>query len=288
VKSRFFLNIVVWQGSAIFQLFSGEDQTLLIRRNSFFVLDLGLNVLDGVRGFDLQGDGFSGQGLDEDLHTSPQPQNQVKSGLFLDIIIAQGSAIFQLFSGEDQTLLIRRNSFFVLDFGLHIFNGVRCLNFQSNSLASQGLDEDLHSSSQPQDQVKSRFFLNIVVWQGSAIFQLFSGEDQTLLIRRNSFFVLDLGLNVLDGVRGFDLQGDGFSGQGLDEDLHSSPQPQDQMQSRFFLDIVVWQCSAIFQLFSGKDQTLLIWRNSLLILDLCLDIFDGIWGFDLKGDGFTG
>merc|ERR1712029_938327 len=103
MQSRLLLNIIVAQGSAIFQLFSGENQTLLIWRNSFFVLDLGFDVLDGVGGFDLQGDGFSGQGLDEDLHSSPQPQDQVKSGLFLNIIVAQGSAIFQLFSGEDQT-----------------------------------------------------------------------------------------------------------------------------------------------------------------------------------------
>merc|ERR1719232_1018692 len=114
----------------------------------------------------------------------------------------------------------------------------------------------MHSSPQPQDQVKSGLFLNIIVTQGAAIFQLFSGENQTLLIRRDSFFVLDFGFDVLDGVRGFDLQGDGFSGQGLDEDLHSSSQPQDQVKSGLFLNIIVAQGSAIFQLFAGEDQTL--------------------------------
>merc|ERR1711982_78509 len=163
MQSRLFLNIVVTQGSAIFQLFSSEDQTLLIWRNPFLVLDFGFNVLDGVRGFDLQSDGFSGQGLDEDLHTSPQPQNQVKSGLFLNIVVAQGSAIFQLFSGEDQTLLIRRNSFFVLDLGLDVLDGVRGFDLQGDGFSGQGLDEDLHSPPQPQDQVKSGLFLNIVV-----------------------------------------------------------------------------------------------------------------------------
>jgi len=32
--------------------------------------------------------------------------------------------------------------------------------------------------------------------------------------------VLDLGLIVVDGVGGFDLEGSGFAGEGIDEDLH--------------------------------------------------------------------
>merc|ERR1712047_154957 len=124
--------------------------------------------------------------------------------------------------------------------------------------------------------MKSRLFLDIVVAQGSAIFQLFSSEDQTLLIRRDSFFVLDFGLNVFNGIGGFNLQSDGLAGQGLDKDLHSSPQPQDQMQSRLLLNIVIAQGSAIFQLFSSEDQTLLIWRDSFLILDFGFDVFDGV------------
>merc|ERR1719232_2336932 len=192
------------------------------------------------------------------MHSSSQPQDQVKSGLFLNIIVAQGSAIFQLFSSKNQTLLIRRNSFFVLDFGFDVLDGVRGFDLQSDGFAGQGLDEDLHSTAKTKNQMQSRFFLDIIIAQGSAIFQLFSGEDQTLLIWRNSFFVLDLGLDILDGVRGFDLQGDSFTGQGLDKDLHSSSQPQNQVKSRLLLNVVIAQGSAIFQLFSGEDQTLLI------------------------------
>merc|ERR1711953_780612 len=212
----------------------------------------------------------------------------MQSGLFLNIIVAQCAAIFQLFSGEDQTLLIWRNSFFVLDFGLNVFNGIGGFDLQGDGFSGQGLDEDLHSSSQPQDQMQSRFFLNIVVAQGSAIFQLFSGEDQTLLIRRNSFLILDFGFDVFDGIGGFDLQSNGFSGQGLDKDLHTAPQPQDQMQSRLLLNIVIAQGSAIFQLFSSEDQTLLIRRNSFLVLGFGLNVFNGIRGLNLKGDGLAG
>ena len=43
-----------------------------------------------------------------------------------------------------------------------------------------------------------------------------------------------------------------------------------------FLDVVVAQSTAILELFAGENQTLLIWRNSLLILDLGLDILDSV------------
>merc|ERR1712122_263236 len=120
MKSRFFLNVVVRQRTAIFELFTGENQTLLIRRDSFFVLDFGLHVLDGVRRLDLKGDGFAGQGLDKDLHSASQSQDKVKGRLLLNIVVRQSAAIFELFSGENQTLLIRRDSFLVLDLGLHV------------------------------------------------------------------------------------------------------------------------------------------------------------------------
>ena len=57
---------------------------------------------------------------------------------------------------------------------------------------------------------------------GSTIFELFASEDETLLIGRDPFFVLDFGFDVVDGVRGLDLKGNGFTRQGLDEDLHYS------------------------------------------------------------------
>ncbi len=31
---------------------------------------------------------------------------------------------------------------------------------------------------------------------------------------------LDLALDIVDGIRGFDLEGDGLAREGLDEDLH--------------------------------------------------------------------
>merc|ERR550534_121212 len=116
----------------------------------------------------------------------------MESGLFLDVVVGQGAAILQLFAGKDETLLIWGNSLFVLDLGLHVLNGVGRLHFKSDGLASQGLDEDLHTSSQTQHQMESGLFLDVVVGQGAAILQLFAGKDETLLIWGNSLFVLDL------------------------------------------------------------------------------------------------
>jgi hypothetical protein len=59
------------------------------------------------------------------------------------------------------------------------------------------------------------------------------------------------------------------------------------MECRLLLDVVVRECTTILQLLSGKDQSLLIRRNALLILDLALDIIDSIGRLDLKSDGLS-
>jgi hypothetical protein len=43
---------------------------LLIKKYSIVVLDLRLDVVDGVRGLDFKGDGLASKGFDEDLHTT--------------------------------------------------------------------------------------------------------------------------------------------------------------------------------------------------------------------------
>jgi len=75
--------------------------------------------------------------------------------------------------------------------------------------------------------VESRLFLNVVVWEGSSVFELFTGKDESLLIWRDTFFVLDFGFDILNGIRGFDIKGDGFSSKGLDKDLHSTSKSED-------------------------------------------------------------
>merc|ERR1711970_536427 len=187
MECRLFLDVVVRQSSSIFKLFSSKDQSLLIWRNTFLILDLCLDVLDGITRLHLQGDGLTSQSLDKDLHTSSQPEHKMKGRLFLDIVVRQSSSIFQLFSSKDQSLLIWRDTFLILDLCLHVLNGITRLHLQGDCLTSQGLHKDLHTSSQSEHKMKCRLFLDVVVRQSSSIFQLFSSKDQSLLIWRNTF-----------------------------------------------------------------------------------------------------
>jgi len=75
MESRLLLNIVVAQGSSIFQLLSSEDKSLLIGWDSFLILNLGLDILNGISRLNIKSDGLSSQSLYEDLHTSSESQN---------------------------------------------------------------------------------------------------------------------------------------------------------------------------------------------------------------------
>ena len=135
----------------------------------------------------------------------------MESRLLLDVVVTEGSTVFELLSGEDESLLIGWDAFLVLDLGLDVLDGVRWLNVEGDGLTGEGLDEDLHTTSESEDQVEGRFFLKVVVRKSSAILKLLSSEDESLLIGRDTFLVLDLGLDVLDGVRGLNVQSDSFS-----------------------------------------------------------------------------
>merc|ERR1719261_816063 len=65
-------------------------------------------------------------------------------------------------------------------------------------------------------------------------------------------------------------------------------QPQYQVQGRLLLDVVVLQCAPVLKLLAREDQALLIWRDALLVLDLCLHCLDGVGALDLEGDGLAG
>merc|ERR1711878_35383 len=115
--------------------------------------------------------------------------------------------------------------------------------------------------------MEGRLLLDVVVRESSSILQLLASKDQPLLVWRNPLLVLNLGLDILNGVRGLHLQSDGLASQGLDKNLHSSSQPQDQVKSRLLLDVVVRESSSILQLLASKDQPLLVWGNALLVLN---------------------
>jgi len=287
MEGGFLLNIVIREGSTIFELFSSEDQTLLLWWDSFLVLDLSLDIGDRVVGLDIQGDRLSRKGLDENLHgTTTETEDKMEGGFLLNVVIREGSAIFELFSSKDQSLLLWWNAFLILDLRLDVGDRVVWLDIQGNSLSREGLDEDLHgTTSKSKDKMKGGLFLDVVIRESSTIFELLSSEDQSLLLWWNSFLVLNLRLDIRDGVIRLDVQGDRLSREGLDENLHgTTTETKDKMKSRLFLNVVIRKCSAIFELFSGEDQSLLLRWNSFLVLDLGLDVRDGVIWLDVQGD----
>merc|ERR1712043_148502 len=215
----------------------------------------------------------------------------MESRFFLDIVVGKSTSIFQLFSGKNQSLLVRGNTFFILNFLLDIFNSIARFNIKSNCFTSQGFNKDLHSrtTSKTKDKMESRFFLDIVVGKSTSIFQLLSSKNQSLLVRGNTFFILNFLLNIFNGITGFNIKSDSFTSQSFDKYLHSrtTSKTKYKMESRFFLDIVIRKSSAIFQLLSGKNQSLLVRRDTFFILDFLLHIFNGITGFNIKSDSFT-
>jgi len=78
----------------------------------------------------------------------------------------------------------------------------------------------LGTTTQAQDQVEGALLLDVVVAQGAAILQLLTSEDQSLLVRGDALLVLDLGLDIVDGVGRLHLKGDRLPREGLDENLH--------------------------------------------------------------------
>jgi hypothetical protein len=71
---------------------------------------------------------------------------------------------------------------------------------------------DLHATTEAQDQVESGLLLDVVVGEGTAILKLLASKNQALLVRRDALLVLDLGLDIVDGVAGLHLKGDSLAG----------------------------------------------------------------------------
>ena len=56
-------------------------------------------------------------------------------------------------------------------------------------------------------------------------------------------------------------------GEGLERRLDdTTSESEDQMESGLLLDVVVGESSAILELLTSEDESLLIWRDSFLFL----------------------
>jgi len=107
VEGGFLLDVVVSKGVAILELLSCEDEALLVRRDALLVLDLRLDIVNGVRGLNLQGDALAGEGLHEDLHAATEAEDKVEGGFLLDVVVSKGVAVLELLSCKDEALLVR-------------------------------------------------------------------------------------------------------------------------------------------------------------------------------------
>ena len=77
----------------------------------------------------------------------------------------------------------------------------------------------LPSAAETKDEMEGGLLLDVVVGESASVRELLAGVDESLLVRRDSLLVLNLGLDVLDGVGGSGGDGDGLAGVSLDEDL---------------------------------------------------------------------
>ena len=71
-----------------------------------------------------------------------------------------------------------------------------------------------------ENKVKGGLLLDVVVSKSAAVLELLAGEDETLLIRGDALLVLDLLLDVVDGIARLNLKGDSLACQSLHENLH--------------------------------------------------------------------
>ena len=87
--------------------------------------------------------------------------------------------------------------------------------------AFQNYQMSMATTTQAQQQVDRRLLLNVVVGQRAAILELLAATDQTLVICVDALLILDLGLQVVNGVASLDIKVDGIACHSLDEDLHA-------------------------------------------------------------------
>ena len=83
------------------------ERQITARPLTLLVLDLGLDIVNGIAGLNLQGDGPASQSLHKYLHATTQTQHQVEGGLLLDVVVCQGAAVLELLASKNQALLVR-------------------------------------------------------------------------------------------------------------------------------------------------------------------------------------
>jgi len=69
--------------------------------------------------------------------------------------------------------------------------------------------------------------------------------------------------------------------------LATTKQTQHEVEGALLLDVVISKGVTVLELLAGKDETLLIRGDALLILDLCLHVINAVSRLDLERDGLA-
>jgi hypothetical protein len=287
MKRRLLSNVVVAESSTVLKLPSIKDQSLLVWRNALFVLNFRLHILNCIAALYINRHGLASLKPDKDLKSTYQPQRKMKRRLLSNVVVAESSTVLKLPSIKDQSLLVWRNALFVLNFRLHILNCIAALYINRHGLASLKPDKDLKSTYQPQRKMKRRLLSNVVVAESSTVLKLPSIKDQSLLVWRNALFVLNFRLHILNCIAALYINRHGLASLKPDKDLKSTYQPQRKMKRRLLSNVVVAESSTVLKLPSIKDQSLLVWRNSLSFLYLFFEFLYAVNLFHLYPDYFT-
>ena len=87
----------------------------------------------------------------------------MESALLLDVVVRESAPIFQLLSSEDQALLVWWDALLILDLALDIVNRIGAFDFEGDCLSGQGLNKDLHTTTEAEHEMEGGFFLDVVV-----------------------------------------------------------------------------------------------------------------------------
>ena len=68
----------------------------------------------------------------------------------------------------------------------------------------------------------------------------------------------------------------------------ATTESKDKMEGGLLLDVVIRKGATVLELLASEDESLLIGRDALLVLDLGLHVVDSVGRLDLKGDGLAG
>lgn len=86
------------------------------------------------------------------VSAATETQDQMEGQLVLDVVVRPSTFIFQLLASKNETPLACWDAFRILSFGLDTLNDVGWVDLQCDGLTIQSVDENVHSTTETEDQ----------------------------------------------------------------------------------------------------------------------------------------